>query len=188
MNDQIQLSGDRIYLRRLTPEDVTQRYIDWLNDPAINRYLETRFCEQDRKKVLSFVKEKTTSRFEYLFGIFLHNENRHIGNIKIGPVNQYHRFAPISLFIGDKESWGKGFATEAIDLVVRFSFEELKLKKLEAGCYKENIGSRRAFEKCGFSVEGILKNRREVEGKRSSDILLGLAIEDWEQEGLSTSR
>ena len=40
--------------------------------------------------------------------------DKHIGNIKLGPINWIHRYGDISLLIGDKDYWGKGIATEAI--------------------------------------------------------------------------
>jgi [ribosomal protein S5]-alanine N-acetyltransferase len=60
--------------------------------------------------------------------------------------------------IGDKDSWGKGFASEAISMVTQFGFNQLKLAKLSAGCYENNIGSKKAFEKSGYKVEGFLRS------------------------------
>ena len=81
----------------------------------------------------------------------------HIGNIKLGAINRCHNFADISLFIGDQKCWGYGYALEAILLLCDFAFEQLHLNKLMAGCYGNNIGSKKAFEKAGFNQEGILK-------------------------------
>lgn len=173
------LKGERLYLRKLTRADVSQEYVNWLNDPEINQYLETRFHEQTLEAVEQFVKDKEGSTSEHLFGIFLNDDDKHIGNIKLGPINEYHSFAPISLFIGDKTSWGNGYATEAIRLIVNYGFGQLGLEKLEAGCYESNIGSRRAFEKCGFLVEGVLRGQRTVPDGRESDIVLGILRSEW---------
>ena len=84
---------------------------------------------------------------------------KHIGNIKLGPINIHHNCAEIGLIIGDKDSWGKGLASRAISIVTQFGFNQLKLAKLSAGCYENNIGSKKAFEKSGYQVEGFLKNQ-----------------------------
>ncbi len=168
------LKGKRIYLRELTVADVGDQYVQWLADPEVNQYLETRFSEQTPEMIADFVQSKEQSENEFLYGMFLTDSDTHIGNIKIGPVNPYHSYAQVSLFIGDKAAWGKGFATEAIDLIVDHGFNTMKLDKLEAGCYEENIGSKRAFEKCGFLVEGMLKDHCSTPSGRTSVILLGL--------------
>ena len=84
---------------------------------------------------------------------------RHIGNIKLGPIHWLHRRADLSLFIGERKYWGQGYASEAIALVRDWAFRELDLQKLNAGIYSGNHGSRRAFEKCGFELEGTLRQR-----------------------------
>lgn len=173
------LQGKRLYLERLTPAHLSDKYVDWLNDPEVNQYLETRFVKQTPEMVLDFLKSKENSETEYLFGIFLKDSADHIGNIKVGPINTYHGYAPVSLFIGDKSTWGKGYATDAIELITNYSFEHLGLHKLEAGCYEENIGSKKAFEKVGYVVEGIIKGRRKGKDGRTSDILLGMTREEW---------
>lgn len=173
------LQGERLILRPLTEADVTDQYIAWLNDPEVNRFLETRFERHDAATVARFVRDKMDSPTDHLFGMFLDHGQRHIGNIKLGPVNVHHATAPISLFIGDKTAWGKGYAQEAIALVTRFGFMDKGLHKLEAGCYEHNHGSRRAFEKCGFLVEGTLKSHRISEGERTDVILLGLTRDRW---------
>lgn len=102
------------------------------------------------------------------------DDNSHIGNIKLGPINWYHRNADVSLFIGEKYLWGQGYAREAIQLVTDFAFQTLNLNKLKAGCYAENLGSAKAFEKCGYEREGLLKGHIIDRGQEIDIILLGL--------------
>ncbi|MBF0594163.1 MAG: GNAT family N-acetyltransferase, partial [Candidatus Omnitrophica bacterium] len=101
----------------------------------------------------------------YLFGIFLKQDGRHVGNIKIGNIHPKHQFADIGIIIGDRDIWGQGFATEAIRLCVRFSFEELKLHKLFAGMVAGNEGSFRAFKKAGFGDSGHFRKHYWMDGE-----------------------
>jgi RimJ/RimL family protein N-acetyltransferase len=91
---------------------------------------------------------------------------RHIGNIKIGPINLNHQIAPIGILIGDKNEWGNGYASEAIQIVTQFGFDKLNLMKIYAGCYESNIGSKRAFEKSGYEVEGFFRSHVKVKNRR----------------------
>ena len=93
-----------------------------------------------------------------MLGIFLKKKNVHIGNIKLEPISKIHRRGVIGLFIGEQSNWGKGLATDAIKLISKFANKKFKLKKLIAGCYSNNIGSKKAFLNAGYEIEAILKN------------------------------
>ena len=159
------LAGGTVSLRELRPEDVSERYVRWLNDPQVNQFLETRFEAHTLAGVRSYVQSIKAEKNEILWGIFLKMDGAHVGNIKLGPVHPRHKFAYIGLMIGEKDYWGKGIAAQAIALVTKYAFEELKLHKLLAGCYEPNVGSLRAFEKCGFHIEGTEKSQWLYEGK-----------------------
>lgn len=166
------LKGEKIYLRRLTEEDATQEYADWMNDPEVNQYLESRFYPQTIETTKAFIRSVTNEN-NYQFGIFDKETNKHIGNIKIGSINHYHRFADIGFLIGEKSYWGKGIATEAIRLATEFAFNTLKLHKLWGGAYSPNMGSVRAFLKNGYQQEGAKKNQYLCHGVYVDDILFG---------------
>lgn len=139
-------------------DDATQEYVDWLNDKEVNQYLESRFVLATRENVEKFIQHTLLSPDTYFFAIIDTATQLHVGNIKIGPVNTYHKRADIGILIGDKNFWGKGIATEAIALIAEFAFNQLNLDKVMAGCYSNNIGSYKAFIKCNFIEEGLFKH------------------------------
>jgi len=144
-----------IYLQSINEQDVSEEYVQWLNDPQVNQYLETRFYPQDLQSVTAFITQMIKNANEHLFTIRLKSTDKHIGNIKVGAINNHHNIADISLFIGDKSSWGKGIAKQAIQLISRYSFTELKLRKLCAGAYKPNVASTKAFLTAGYISDGV---------------------------------
>lgn len=149
------LFGKNIYLRSLLESDVNDSYYSWMNDKIINAYMETRFTHHSIDDIKKFVVNADCNSF--IFVICDRATDKHIGNIKLGPINSYHKKADVSFFIGDMEFWGRGLAKEAISLVVHYGFNELGLHKICAGVYDRNIGSLRALEKVGFVIEGIKK-------------------------------
>lgn len=151
------LEGEKIVLRQIELSDCTERYVEWLNDPEVNQYLETKWVEQSLETVEDFVRAQRQNDDSILWAIITKEGLTHIGNIKIGPINKHHHHADISYFIGEKDYWGKGIATEAIQLVTEYGLNELKLHKLEAGTYEDAIGSQKALEKNGYVKEGVLK-------------------------------
>ncbi|MAQ88967.1 MAG: GNAT family N-acetyltransferase [Rhodopirellula sp.] len=173
------LQSSRLLLRALEPGDLNDTYLSWLNNPAVNRYLETRFLPQSLEALQAYWQDHRDNSSSPWFAICLASEGRHIGNIKLGPIQWLHRRADLSLFIGERGCWGQGYASEAIALVRDWAFGELDLQKLNAGIYAGNLGSRRAFEKCGFELEGTLRQEVVSAGQRLDVWRLGLTRSRW---------
>ncbi|MFM8454159.1 MAG: GNAT family N-acetyltransferase, partial [Gammaproteobacteria bacterium] len=127
-----------------------------------------------RKSIMRrFLTQKRDYATKPLLGIFLYS-GQHIGNIKLGFINTTHYLASISLFLGSRNSQGKGYGMQAINLLKNYAFDTIGLKKLTAGMYSDNIASLKAFLKSGFQLEGIFKNHYELSnGKRTDVFQLG---------------
>lgn len=173
------LVGKRIILRQIELDDCTNVYVKWLNDPNINRYLETRWSKQNLDSIKEFVKSQRENNHSILLAITMLEDGKHIGNIKIGPVNSYHLHADISYFIGENAYWNKGLASEAINMICQFGFEELGLHRVEAGCYSAAIGSWKALEKNGFVKEGIFRERVISDGEYMDIYRYGLLKKEF---------
>lgn len=167
------LVGERLYLREVRRCDVNETYYRWMNDPAVIGFLESRFLPNSMERLLEFVDEQRSKGALFL-AIWLTGEDKHIGNIKVGPIDWIHRRAEVGLLIGEKDCWGKGYAAEAIRLVAAHAFRGLNLRRLTAGCYADNLGSIRAFEKAGFAREGVRKAHFFHGGGYVDEVLLGL--------------
>lgn len=144
-----------ISLRSLTAADATDAYCGWMNDPSVTRYLESRFKKFATTDLLGFIASCNDDPDVLLLGIILNDGGRHIGNIKLGPIDWHHRFGDIGLLLGDSSVWGKGYARQAIAAVADYALQTLGLHKITASCYSSNVGSQKAFEASGFVVEGV---------------------------------
>ena len=154
------IEGKNIYLRKLTLKDVTSKYLSWLNDSRVNKYLESRFVKHTLNSLKKYIQSHNQpGSGSKMLGIFL-SDGTHIGNVKIGEINRYHHHANIGIMIGETQHWGKGYATEASILATNYAFNELKLHKLVAGASIQNVGSFKSFKKAGFSLIGTYKKHR----------------------------
>jgi RimJ/RimL family protein N-acetyltransferase len=165
----------RVLLRPVTPADVTQRYCDWLNDPAVNQYLETRFVRQTLDGIAGYVQAQLASGDSALLAIVQRATAQHVGNLRIGAIDWHHRTATVALFIGDRSAWGAGLGSDAIRLATDVAFAQLGLRKLTARCYAVNHASIRAFERAGWLHEGrqrqqFISNEGVIDG-----VWLGIA-------------
>lgn len=91
----------------------------------------------------------------------------HIGNIKLGPINLFHRTSEISYFIGEKHLWGKGYASMAIKKIIKLARIK-KIRKLKAGFYAMNRASKKVLKRNGFKIEGVFRSDVKYNNKRYS--------------------
>jgi RimJ/RimL family protein N-acetyltransferase len=82
----------------------------------------------------------------------------------------YARTAEVGYWLSEAH-WGRGIATEAVGLIVRYAFDELNLARLEAGVFAWNPASARVLEKNGFTLEARLKNRIYKNGTFTDELL-----------------
>ena len=80
--------GGRILLRRLTASDVRQEYLDWFEDETVTEFLDSR--ELTQESVVEYIESGAVEKLHYMYGIFDIESGRHIGNIKIGPIQWNH--------------------------------------------------------------------------------------------------
>lgn len=171
--------GDRIQLRPLEMSDTDGNYSRWVQDPEVTRYLAIRFQRITAVELKQYVQETLNDPKSHLFAIIQKEKNRHIGNIKIGPVDSLNRVSYMGLMIGEKSCWNQGYATEAIRLACEYAFQTLKLHKLMAGCIAHNTGSIRAFLKAGFVKEGVSRKEEFLNGEFVDAVILGLLSEEF---------
>lgn len=178
--DERLVRGD-VRLRLVTLADCTERYVGWLRDPEVNRYLETRWSEQTLESVRAFVASMVDSPDSYLFAITIGDDERHVGNIKLGPIQSRHLYADVSYFIGERAAWGKGYASTAVRLATRFGFERCGLHRVQAGFYESNVGSHRVLEKAGFTRDGSLAKqlRLTADGPFEDHVWFGALKDEW---------
>jgi RimJ/RimL family protein N-acetyltransferase len=148
-----------------------------MNDPEITSFLESRFFPISVESLRQYVADRQKDRDSVFLAIVDKKQDLHIGNVKLGPIDWIHRRAEIGILVGEKTLWGRGYATETIKLVVNYAFRVLDLHKVTAGCYENNLGSQKAFEKAGFQVEGVRRRHSFWEGQYVDVVLLGIINE-----------
>jgi FemAB family protein len=170
------LVSARLFLRSLETTDATPRYVDWLNDPDINQYLESRHKSNTIEDVRQFIVDNNESSKYVLFGIFKRDDGHHIGNLRIGPMDSNHQTAWVGIMIGEKSCFGRGFASEAILAASRYCQESLGLTKLLAGIYETNLSSVGAFRRAGFQLEARHISQAAIDADRIDTLTLGLLL------------
>lgn len=64
---------------------------------------------------------------------------------------------------------GKGLMTEAVNAITAFAIHHLEANRIEIRCNKRNLASSRVAERCGFTLEGVLRNINQEESGELAD-------------------
>lgn len=168
------IQDEVLYLRPVTPRDAEAIHAS-VTEPEI-RYLTGTHSlftvEQVRQHIVTC--EDDDSRID--FAVCL----REGDIVEIDVINQltYFRIAMLGM-----KNTGKGYGTRAVLLTIRYVFDVLKLNRLQLEVYSHNPHAKRSYEKVGFQVEGILREKLLWDGVYSDEIVMSILRKDYEKKG-----
>ncbi|MBE0351607.1 GNAT family N-acetyltransferase [Pseudoalteromonas lipolytica] len=161
-----------IYLRPLIETDITETYLEYFKDDDVLLFLEVTNSELTRESVIAYIKNGVETKDYYMYAICLIENDQHIGNLKIGPIDRKQKISDLVTVIWNKSYWGKGLASEAIKLGNKLAFEKHNIRKLHGGMYSDNIGSIKAYTKAGWIIEATLQNHYILNGKLQDRVIV----------------
>jgi len=176
------LKGHKVHLRGLERSDLTSEYLNWLNNGEVNRYLYVGRRPSTFESLDAFYEEVRQSPNCVMFAVVEASSGKFVGTVKMEMFDAVSRVTDLGLMIGDKKIWGKGYATEACRLAVRWSFERWNAHKVSLGLLAGNAAAARAYEKAGFVREATLKAHQYQSGKYHDVIIMGLLRGEWERQ------
>lgn len=173
------LVSENFYIRTLHVNEVTHTYVDWLNDPEVNEFLEVKYTTWTLESCRRFVAEFQDSKIKYIFGIYDRKKNTHIGNGSVSEINVNTGTFTLALFIGNKEYWGGSAGREATLLLLKFGFDHLGLRKFFGGAYSNQLASRLILRKIGAIEEAKLREKAMFRGHPVDTIVYSVDRESW---------
>ena len=166
------MEDGRIYLRLMTRED-TDNIIKWRNcDEVRSQFIYQKlFTKESHEKWIETMVE--TGKVVQMI-IVLNEGDRPIGSVYVRDIDMDHKKAEYGVFIGEMDCLGKGYGTEAAELMAEYAFEFLGLHKLMLRVYAENELAIKSYEKAGFVKEAYLKDDVFVQGKYRDIVLMAM--------------
>jgi RimJ/RimL family protein N-acetyltransferase len=140
-------------------------------------YLETR-----GNYTLDLLKSYVENQYNkeiYFWAIHLKSSKKHIGNIKIDPINIETNSGEYGILMGDKSNWGKGYAKETSNTIINYCFGELKLSKITLGVIEDNINAVMLYKKIGFTIDEVKNNIGTYDNKTSNALRMSLHVENF---------
>lgn len=173
------LATPRLVLRPITHADVPAIYA-LFSDPVVTKYW-SRPPMHDIGHARKFVTEvragyRTGHRLQ--LGLALAGTRELIGTCTLFALHPTCRRAELGYALAHAY-WGQGYMHEALVRLVRYAFEELDLRRLEADIDPENAASAASLRRLGFVREGFLRERWIVGDTISDSEVFGLLRHEW---------
>ncbi|MCK6077154.1 GNAT family N-acetyltransferase [Paenibacillus silvae] len=154
----------RLYLRRLTMDDLDQYYA-FASDPKVSEQ-SLWHCHQTKEDSIGYL-ERVLRNYEqktvYIWAFVLKETDTLIGRGGIFDLDESMQSCELGYAIGSTY-WGKGLAVEAMQPVMNYCFEQLDCNRVQGKCNAGNIGSARVMEKLGMAQEGLLRKQLKIKG------------------------
>lgn len=170
----------RVYLRALELDDY-KKSIKWRNDDSIWDIVSgpKYFVSEAYEK--KWIEDAVFDRSKISLAICLKENNEHIGNTYLKDIDWINRSAHAPSLIGEKKYWSLGLGTEARILLLHFAFYERGFNRIWAHILEDNIGSQRMFEKCGFKIEGVLRQSVYKNGEFRDQVFMSVLRKEFDE-------
>ena len=179
----IKLITDRLILRDHVVEDLETHH-KLLSNDNVMKYLQdikTNNIEESKQNLQKIIDD-SLSKDRKLFFFRIENKvtNEFIGEIGYTVIQNtpYGKLVHLGYFLKEKY-WNKGYATEALKRTIEYAFVENNVYRIRTGCFKENIGSERVMQKCGFIKEAEFKKYILHEGQLKDRVEYRLLKEEY---------
>lgn len=178
------LKGKKVRLRPAAVEDLAERHA-WFNDPEVVRPYLGRLVFTPKRKIeenLSIALQLDPFSGYLELAVENLDDARYVGNIFLRNIRFDDRSAEFGIFIGVKECWDAGLGSEATTLMLSYGFEELHLHRIWLTVFSFNKRAIRCFEKCGFNLEGLLKETLFAQGSYHDTLIMAILDKEWKSE------
>jgi ribosomal-protein-alanine N-acetyltransferase len=173
------LAFKNYYIKKMHVNDVCEDYLQWINDPEVNEFLESKYTLWTMESLREYVKSFENTKGGFLFTINCIDSDKYIGNGSISSVNYNTETFSFALFIGDVDFWGKNAAFETSMLLLKFGFEELNMRKFFGGAYSNQLASRFVLKRIGMVQEAKLKDKFKYKDRYVDQVIYSLHKDAW---------
>jgi ribosomal-protein-alanine N-acetyltransferase len=153
------LNTNRLILRRFREDDAQMMFDNWAHDPEVTRYLT--WPPHDSAETSKYVLSDWISRYAELDFYVWAITSKQDGDMPIGSISVVHKSDGIEMVhIGyciGRAWWGNGITSEALDALIRFFFNEVRINRIEARHDPRNPNSGKVMRKCGMKYEGTMR-------------------------------
>jgi len=173
------LAGRRVYLRPFGRDDLP--YIEkWSNDAELRR-LTGEVAPMSRAETEKWYKELLADKDRMWFAIVLKKGGRVIGEAGLLRMFRPWRNSDMTIIIGERDAWGKGYGTEAGHLLLDYAFRRLGFHRISIGVVGFNKRALRFWESLGFKKEGVKRDEYYYDDEYSDGIMMSILEDEYKK-------
>ncbi|MHA7964136.1 GNAT family N-acetyltransferase [Paenibacillus sp. CAU 1782] len=173
------LEGTSVYLRPVEAEDVDW-YLQALHDPETRRLTGTQKYFT-REQIVSYLEGKREDSSTVLLLIARREDDALIGDIVLQDIDPRNRNANIRIAIFSNGNQGKGYGSEAMDLLLNYGFGVLNLHRIELNVFDYNKRAAHVYAKLGFREEGIQREALYYNHAYHDSILMSILEDEYRE-------
>ena len=177
IRNRVEVDPQKVVLRQLRLNDVSEKYVGWLNDPEVYQFMELRHkipvAQQD---VIRYI-ETCNKNKRHHWGIF--NDGEHVGNVTCGYYERKYHWADISNIIGEKIFRGTNLAKFALVGAIDYLFNIAGLHRLQAITLPVNFAGIALLANIGMRKEAVFKKATIVDDVYVDVLVYGILKEEW---------
>jgi len=172
------LEGERVVLRRHVPANL-DAFHRWYSDPEIARLNRHESGVMRRDEIDRFFSARVMGPDTLSLAINVRETGRFIGTCAFSHLDGDNGSAQYHITIGERDAWGRGYGTEATDLMLEHAFERLGLHRIGLSVFSFNERAIASYRKSGFVVEGTLRQAIWRDGRFWDEQAMGILADEW---------
>ena len=180
MIDKPLLQGNTILLRPIRVEDAGALFAS-LDDKEVDRLTGTQqtFTLEQIQNFYATVGE-ADDRADYAI-IPKTDSTQTVGEVVLNEIDWTNRSSSFRIALFGQQFFGKGYGTEATELIIQYGFENLDLHRIELEVYDFNPRAARVYEKVGFRREGVKRDTLLWDGVYHNAIVMSILKPEYEK-------
>ena len=152
------IQGKNVVLRAISMKDANL-LIELINDAETEKMLGGSSFPVSLEGQEKWIAAQT-GRIDVLRCIVALKENEEgIGTVILSDIDTKNGVAQVHIKMDKQRGRGKGYGTDALNAIVNYAFDEMRLNCIYADVLEYNTVSQKLFEKCGFHRDGVLRSR-----------------------------
>jgi RimJ/RimL family protein N-acetyltransferase len=173
------ISGRSVVLYRHRAENL-RAFMRWYSDPEVARLTRYHEAPLSQEEVERFFYSRIMGADYLAMAIHVRDTNRLVGTCAFSQLDGDNGSTLYHITIGEHDAWGHGYGTEATDLMLAHAFRKLTLHRVALTVFEFNTRAIRAYQKCGFTVEGRARQAIFRDGRFWDEIHMSILAEEWE--------
>jgi len=174
------LKGDKVILRAMRPDDL-ERLTEFRNDVELNLLAGWLPAPVALREIEREFNAAASRRADDVVWFAVDAQSRFIGQCLLQHFDQTARSCEISISIGDRDFWNRGYGRDAVRLLLKYAFRLRNLERVWLTVNSSNARAIKAFTAVGFVEEGRLRRHVWIDGAFDDLVHMGILREEWQR-------